>query len=271
MNQDEYDSRFVGYLSHYLVSLGCVSVSSRLIPPANERKFFTSGFVIELDGSWYLVTAGHVFNAIRDYLAGHPQKTHTFVVHAGLGTFSLNRDLIPFDYRDPVFSVDRPGGLDFGAIQLSAAERATLRGNGVVAVEEGVWDQDLPQQFSEFALLGLPEQNMDLETPGEASIQPVFLRVESVDGVPSEYVHHTDRMRYFRVMEPSRPDLNISGMGGCPVFAFRQQEGRDVRAVVCAMQKSWLPTQRVLATCDLWYAGNLLRQAVLSSQGPGQP
>lgn len=264
MTQDEHDRRFVGYLSHFLVSLGCVSVSSRLVPPATEQKFFASGFVIELEGTWYLVTAGHVFNAIRDYLTRHPQLAHTFVVHAGLGTFSPNRELARFAYRDPVFCVDRREGLDFGAIRLMPLEQALLQANGIIAVEERVWDQDLPEQFSEFALLGLPEQNMDLDTPGEAGIQAVCLRAESATGVPPEYSHHTDRMRYFRVMEPSRPDLNIEGMSGCPVFAFRQHEGHGVQAVVCAMQSSWLRRQRVLAACDLRYAGNQLRQAVQS-------
>lgn len=264
MTADEYDRRFVGYLSHFLVSLGCISVSSRLVPPATERKFFTSGFVIELEGSWYLVSAGHVFNAIRDYLAGQPTLTHTFVVHAGLGTFSRSRELVRFAYREPDFCVDRTEGLDFGAIRLLPLEQSLLRANAVVAVEERVWDQDLPEPFSEFALHGLPLQNTDLNTPGEAGIQAVYLRVEPTGTTPPEYAGLTDRMRYFRVMEPSRADLDISGMSGCPVFAFRHREGQDVQAVVCAMQSSWLPRQRVLRTCDLRYAGNLLRQALRS-------
>jgi hypothetical protein len=264
MNQDERERRFVGYLSHFLLSLGCVSVSSRLIPPATEQKFFTSGFVLELEGHWYLVTAGHVLNYIKAYLVKHSTFIHEFVLHAGLGTFSLHRELIRFAYRDPVFCEDRGAGLDFGAIRLSSDERATLQGNGNFAVEERVWDQDLPDQFSAFALLGLPSQNMELETPGEAGIQAVYLRVENLIVVPPEYAHHTDRMRYFRVMEPSRPDLEIEGMSGCPVFAFREREGEDVKAVVCAIQSSWLPKQRVLVTSDLRYAGNLLRQAIQS-------
>lgn len=180
----------------------------------------------------------------------------------------MNRELVRFAYREPVFSVHRPAGLDFGAIRLTPSEQAHVRANGVVAVEERVWDQDLPQSFSEFALLGLPLQNMDLDTPGEAGIQAVYLRIEPVTGVPPEYAGQTDRMRYFRVLEPSRHDLDIAGMSGGSVFAFHQRDGKDVQSVICAMQSSWLPRQRVLAMCDLRYAGNLLRQAVGSPHGP---
>lgn len=40
----------------------------------------------------------------------------------------------------------------------------------------------------------------------EAGIQPVYLRVETVAGVEPQYAHQTDKMRYFKVMEPSRAD-----------------------------------------------------------------
>lgn len=262
MSQDQEDLRFVNYMGHFLVSLGCISVSSKLIPPATEKKFFTSGFVVELDGDWYLVTCGHVFNAIKQYIAGHPQLIHTFVVYSGMGTFAINRELVKFDIREPDFCVDRHEGLDFGAIKLTPSERTTLSANSVIAVEQQYWDQDLPPEFSKFAELGLPLQNMDLNTPGQAGIQPVFLRVEPAAGVEPEYAHQTDKMRYFKVMEPSRPDLDIVGMSGCPVFAFWERSGKDMKALVCAMQSSWLPAKRIVATVDLRFACQQLQAAI---------
>lgn len=262
MTQDDADAQFVRYLSHFLVSLGCVSVSSRLIPPAKEQKFFTSGFVIEVGGEWYLVSAGHVFNQIAEYRRAWPDLIHEFVIFSGFGTFATDRELTRFGYRDPVYCVDRPEGLDFGAIKLTPAERSRLSLNGILAVEERYWDQSLPAEFSDFALLGLPFQNMDVKTPGEAGLQPVYLRVSSLPDKPAEYAAHSDPMRYFRVMEPSRSDLNIEGMSGCPVFAFRQQEGKDITALICGVQRSWLPRQRVTTATDLRFAASLLRDAV---------
>lgn len=262
MTQDETDARFVNYLSHFLVSLGCVSVSSRLIPPATEQKFFTSGFVIEVLGDWYFVSAGHVFNEIATYRRSWPHLHHQFVIFSGFGTFAATRELVRFDYREADFCVDRPEGLDFGAIKLTGGERAHLSANSVLAVEERVWDQSLPASFSDFALLGLPYQNMELTTPGEAGIQPVYLRLEALASKPAQYAAHTDPMRYFKVMEPSRPDLNIKGMSGCPVFAFEQRPGQDVRAVVCGVQSSWYSGPRITAATDLRFAANLLREAV---------
>ncbi len=264
ITQNEKDLDFVRYMGHFLVSLGCISVSSKLIPPATEKKFFTSGFVVELNGDWYLVTCGHVFNAIRQYIASHPQLTHTFVIHSGMGTFAINRELVKFSYREPEFCIDRHEGLDFGAIKLIPSERAILRANNVIVVEERYWDQELPPEFSKFAELGLPLQNMELNTLGQAGIQPVFLRVEPAAGVEPVYAHQTDKMRYFKVMEPSRPDLDIVGMSGCPVFAFWEQPGKDMKALVCSMQSSWLPTKRVVATVDLRFACQQLRAAVVA-------
>lgn len=262
MTEEEKDLHFVRHMSHFLVSLGCVSVSSPLVPPAVERKVFTSGFVIELGGDWYLVTCGHVFRGLRKYLAAHPQLLHTFVVHGGFGTFAVDRGLLRFDYREPDFCVHREEGLDFGALKLTIAERAALARNRIIAVSEAVWDQDVPPQFSAFAVLGLPRQNMDLDTPGEAGIQPVFLRIEPYAGVEPQYAHQTDPMRYFRVMEPSRPDLDVKGMSGGPVFAFWEQPGKDVQVIVCGMQSAWLPSKLILVTVNLTQAGRELRAAV---------
>jgi hypothetical protein len=262
MIRDEQDLEFVRYMGHFLVSLGCLSVSSTLIPPSTERKVFTSAFVIELGSDWYLVTCGHVLEDIRKYLARHPHLLHTFVIHSGMGTFATDRELVHFDYREPVFSVNRAEGLDFGAIKLTASERAMLARNRIIAVQERVWDQELPPQFSKFAELGLPLQNMDLDQRGQAGIQPVYLRVEPYAGVEPQYAHQTDPMRYFKVMEPSRPDLDILGMSGCPVFAFWEKPGQDVQVIACAMQSAWLKTKRILVTVDLRFAGRQLRAAV---------
>lgn len=259
MTQDNQEVNFVAYMCHFLVSLGCISVSSTLILPATERKFFTSWFVIEMNEDWYLVTCGHVLVDIETYITSQLRLRHTFVIFSGMGKFATDRNPVQFDYREPDFMVCRPGGLDFGAIRLTASEKAVLSSNGIFAVQEHVWDQCLPQQFSKFAVLGLPLQNMNLDDPGLAGLQPVLLRVEPVVDIPPQFAHHTDAMRYFKVMEPSRPDLDIKGMSGGPVFAFWEQPGRDLQLIVCAMQSSWLPKSRILATVDLRFAGQNLR------------
>ncbi len=267
MSQDEEDLRFVNYLSHFLVSLGCISVSSKVIPAAQEQKFFTSGFVVELNGEWYLVSCGHVFNRIGMYIASYPQLTHTFVIHSGMGTFAIDRELVRFNYREPEFCVERREGLDFGAIKLTSSERNILSRNGILVVEERYWDRELPAKFSKFAELGLPFQDMDLDTPGQAGIQPVYLRVEPSVGIEPQYAHQTDAMRYFKVMEPSRADLDIKGMSGCPVLAFCEEPGQNVKALVCAMQSTWLPAKRILATVDLRFACQQLRAALIAKPG----
>lgn len=270
---EEGDQRFVRYLSHFLVSLGCVSISSRLIPPSKEQKFFTSGFILEVGGTWYFVTAGHVLNDIATYIRSWPDLEHKFVLYASFGTFTIRTGLLEFAYREPVFCEDLPSGLDFGAIRLTPSEQQTLRQIGVFPVEERYWDQPVPSQFRDFALLGLPLQNMDLETPREAGFQPVYLRVEPTTDLPETYVKMTDPMRFFKIMGPVDPGLDIEGMSGCPVFAFHKPDGSDdIKALVIAMQSSWFASRRVIATSDLRNAGELLRMksvAVLPKGNPG--
>jgi hypothetical protein len=74
-------------------------------------------------------------------------------------------------------------------------------------------------------------------------------------------------MRYFKIMEPSPPNLDIAGMSGCPVFAFWERPGKDMKALVCAMQSSWLKNRRVVATVDLRVACQQLRGAAGTKPG----
>ncbi len=267
MEQDS-EIRFVNYLSHFLVSLGCISISSRLITPAREQKFFTSAFVMELEGVWYLVTAGHVLNRIKAYVEGWRDLLHEFVIFPSFGTFTIPAGLQRFAYRDPVFCEVRDSGLDFGAIRLTPTEQGWLQQIGVLPVEERFWNQTLPDEFDDYALLGLPTQDMELDRQGEASIQPVYIRVEPTDDLPEDYAGYTDPMHFYRIMEPTRPDLDIEGMSGCPVFAFHKPaHSDDVKTIIFAMQSSWFRSRKVIATSSLRFAGNLLRDRERGGKG----
>jgi hypothetical protein len=143
--QQDSDIRFVNYLSHFLVSLGRISVSSSAIPPAKEQKFVTSGFAMDLEGIWYLVMAGHVLERIKVYVDSWRDLIHEFAIFPSFRTYTIRAGLQRFAYRDSVFCEDHESGLDFGVIRLTRAEQALLQQIGVLPVRERVWNQNLPR------------------------------------------------------------------------------------------------------------------------------
>jgi hypothetical protein len=249
---------FLNYMCRFLVSIGCNST-----PPPNlslaDRKFFTSGFVLELSGQWYYVSSGHVFDSIAGYIDRHSGYSHTFVIHGGMGTHAVNKAAIEFTYQKPVFSVDRASGLDFGAIRLPPSVRQYLEDNAIIPVREVMWDHELAAGFSNYFAIGLPRLHMTLDSPRYASIQPVYLRLDSTNNIEPQYRLFTDRMRYFRVPAEGDLNLDLEGMSGCPVFALRENSGADAEVAVCALQSSWLPGKRFLAAVDLRSAASELR------------
>jgi hypothetical protein len=260
MTEDQ-EKEFVRYLCRHLVSLGCVH-APRIVTAQNpERKFFTSGFVMVLKDRWLLVTAGHVLEQINQLMRTSPERSYRFILADLFGIHASFSDPIPFEYRKPVCAGhDEDSGLDFAALELNLIERSLLEKNGVMPLYERNWKEQAGVQFTGYGMVGLPYQNMDLDKPNVAIVQPVFLRVFPIAEPPDALKKHTVPMLYAEIKEaPS--DLEIEGMSGCPVFGFVEGKG-DLQYYFVALQSGWLRKRRVIFAPLMSYLGSLLESAL---------
>lgn len=253
-------SNTVEYLSHFLLSLGCISNrKSPIITLEAEKKFFTSAFMMQVSDRYFLVTAGHVIYDIRTYVEEWKQYEHLQVVFPSLGKYSTPTNPIAFPLRDPTLCVDASTGLDFAALEMSQFEAAAFRTAGVIPVYEDTWMAGIPSGFDHFALLGIPTSHIDTSIPGKARIQTVLHRIELTEDIPSAFKYYTDENYFFKLMEPVEPDIELEGMSGGPIFAFNESTGK---MLIVGIQSSWVKSSKTLAVTNLKQAGLLIKNKI---------
>ncbi len=261
----EKELEFVRHLCHFFVGLELVSISPIIASSSEPLRLLASGFVVELNRDWYLVSCGHVHNDFAGRMKEFPRYSHQFRILFGKTTIPPNREAVQFQYRTPDFHVNEEVGLDFEATKLTASETSILKEKAVIPVTEACWDQELPPHFTKFGVLGIPMQNMESFHSGWSRFRPSFLPLDPLDLPPQDFAKKTAPMRYFSAMQSGSNDLQMAGMSGGPVFAFSEKDGLKAEFIVCGIQCSWLPIKRILETVNLRFACQQLRKALKSS------
>ena len=136
-----------------------IALSVHVYEGGCPRHLLVNGTVLDLDGEWYFLTAGHCLSEIGDVLAQPGCVFDRAKLHDSFGINPINVDPVPFEY-DPGSTLtveDDTLGIDFGLVHLRRYYRATLEKNGIVGIREVDNTEPLDENPSEnFAVFGLP-------------------------------------------------------------------------------------------------------------------
>jgi hypothetical protein len=212
-----------------------------------------SGFVMEVDHFWFLVTSGHILADIETQLrAGQEGILQSHLIDI-FGPSPTHRTLIPINYQETFkhHEYDRATGTDFAFIYLRPLIRANLAANQIVPVDRRMWADVDDTEFERFFMVGLPTELIRYLTPNRrpgdgASIdlRMAMLPVEKMDALPDHLDPCNEPMFIGRVPSAESGVDNIDGMSGSPVIGVRRHpDGSAVYAVV-AIQSSWYPNSR---------------------------
>jgi hypothetical protein len=230
---------------------------------------YASCFVIEAEGQWLLVTAGHVINdmkkasqrgyelteaTLHDKLAGHQFKF-------GL-PFALEID-------EWVVIEDDSDGADYAALILSPLTVQGLFVGGVRPIDQGAWSDDKFESFQHWLLVGIPAETHEVSN-GQLVLKPTLMVLKPTEQ-PSEILNLRSEKVFGRLITRPEQDQvvvsDIGGMSGGPVFGLRVVEGK-LRYWLFGVQSSWLPQARVVGICPmlrfLLAIENALRMAAAS-------
>jgi hypothetical protein len=213
-------------------------------PYGKERFYACSAFVIEIDGIWFLVTAGHVLkDDIHDPVANGQIKILTCRFADYFGLDAKVKSPTPFDYQDApkTWIDDRKIGLDLGLIHLRQHYQAQMKANGVLPVTEENWSRQGPLTFNAYCMYGFPAVLTDKLSPAcefgegmQGCVQPVYISLQpepnpDVDIPKSVLPWFVGRLN----PDPNVPDLK--GMSGAPIFGFRRDKDGRLRYWVLAL------------------------------------
>ena len=237
MGIETRDEEFVKHLCHHLVSLACVHEPTSPDDRFGPTKFFTSGFIMEIRGLWFFVTAGHVFEQINEQLRKHHKRKYLFMIADSFGLTAKYPEPFDVDYVNAPkhYIYDEEGGYDFACLLLNQNQIRLLKKNDIVPLNEGNWQHQEGVDFFFYSMLGFPEQEMSLDQPGYAQIKPLFISLERLQEVPERFAEHKIPMFYARIPKPPN-GLNIEGMSGCPIFGFTRDEAGNGSYYFVAIQ-----------------------------------
>jgi hypothetical protein len=243
---------FSAQLNTHLIILGCGDHSQN--PP---RLVQYTAFVISIEKTWYLVTAGHVLRNILNALdAGKDLKNwhiddctgrHRVGQHPWLFNFERNRLISIYDDEE---------GWDYGIFQLDYLTTIALEKSGISPLDESTWEAVNIESADFLYLIGLPyELNQYTDPTAHVDRKIVGMKVKRLLDRPAG-LNETLRPRiYGRIDESMRSSCgrltDIDGMSGGPLFAVQDfGEGR-LRYGVVGIQSASDTGNRVIAACPI--------------------
>lgn len=232
-------------LGKHFLTLSC---QQRLPTSTQPNTLVFSGFVVEILGEWFYVTAGHIIHDIRNAVAAGATFDAWRLGDQTAGN-RFKGAAIPYDFDDKRWLVydDRQVGLDYAIVHVDGLCRKQLEAGGVEAIGKDAWGDHVTRS-DHWAVVGVPSESIDYD--GESIITARVVMVPLVPaGAPPSAGAKSDNQFYARLLEPSDPRFkDPDGLSGAPVFSLTFKDERWQYSVV-GIQSSWYPESGVMAAC----------------------
>ncbi len=215
---------------------------------ANERRqsdgIAFSAFIMSVQGLWFLVSAGHIIEAIRKRQAqnGRIYMRGQIVDSWSEGAVTKGGIAFPELATCPQWHVDDDElGFDYCWFYLRPYYRKSLSANGIIALSEATWAEP-PEQFDGFNCFGFPGENIHPRHDREGNycglrVKPRVVPYCQVSDPPSELQTQYPRI-FFRPLQSEAGDVvSLKGMSGGPIFGYTRQ-GNGLRLWLVAIQSA---------------------------------
>lgn len=223
-----------------------------------------SGFLVELGGYHFLVTAGHIF---KDY-ESRSQAGIEFLqpsIFDIWGPEATEPHRIPFDFFDSqhpkVFEFSEKDGFDFALIVVPELILKALT-QTTIPFRRDDWECQDWQSFSDYVLLGLPRQFSMVQKGGSGASswkkgeqRPALLWLRKLNG--KEFgIADTTFPQFVGEVSGALGLDSIVGMSGGIIIGMRENESGQLIYYPVAIQSRWLKKQRITIGCLTQVAAN---------------
>ncbi len=252
-----FSQLFLKSAGRHFVTLSCIET----LEDASEKILVFSGFVVEVAGEWFYVTAGHILRDVRLATeAGAKFDVWRLDDQATGNSFRGAAVPLAFDIQRWLILCDDSIGLDYGVLHLDGLYRRQLEAGGVVAIAKGAW-ADYVDDHDHWALLGIPSESMAYEKGTLIHARIVVVPLEPCDE-PAAAGEKADNQFFSRFKDdPKGIVTNVDGMSGGPIFALKKIEGEWKYSVI-GVQSAFYDRSRILGACPFPSLGRALEEIV---------
>ena len=254
----------VAFMSRHFVALTCDYETVRRDGSVERRGTSVySGFLLELHGLIFWVTAGHCLKNELD--AGIASRQLHITGGSFMDCFGHEAKFlhsIPYRYEPGCsYYVEQPDlGLDFALIPLNDLQVQAFAANKLIPITRDNWVHQPRLTFEFYRMLGVPKDRViTTERPdgtlktkvGQALVALHRIRPDEVgdpppgvDGVPSD-------AWFIGRLDPECIIADIAGMSGGPIYGFRRDSNNNLLYHVVALQSRWWRKSRTIFGCSL--------------------
>lgn len=245
MEMMDLTARSVESFRRHFVTLSCVQR-----PPggAPERVNVFSGFVVDIEGEWFYVTAGHIFTLVEQAI-GEKHEFDIWRLGDHLAVDHFQRKAVPFDFdlRQWAILSDNETGMDYAIVHLRWLYRQALETGGVTAIEPRAWGTPV-EEADKWSLIGVPAETVVYN--GESLITARLVMVSLIKTEPPPLARDkAGNQFYAKLIDGSEAAVkNVEGMSGGPIFALMWADS-GWKYKVIGVQSGWYREARVIAFC----------------------
>lgn len=260
----------ISFMSRHFVALACEyeSVASDGSVFHQGTTVF-SGFLMELHGRVFWVTAGH---CLKDELDANIGKGILRITGGGFidyfGHEATHEHIVPFTYEPRcALYIDEPeNGLDFAIIMMDTLQERAFAANKLIPVSRTNWIHQPELTFDFYLMLGIPAHRVfPGKTARDVKVQQAMVAVNRLSpdevGVPPPGVDVPSTAWFIGRIDPQAAIKDIKGMSGGPIYGFRLGEAGKLTYHVVALQSRWWDTSRTVFGCSVpYFAESVHRQ-----------
>lgn len=208
-----------------------------------------SGFVMDVAGEWFYVTAGHILRDIRIALeAGSTFDIWRFGDQTAGNKFKDTAVPYGFKLDDWFVLEDERSGLDYAIVHIGGLYRQQLEAGGISALGKSAWS-DHVAEHDHWVLVGIPKETVAYDGKTVISARFVMTPLLQTDEVPQLANQRAENQFYAKLADNTESMVaDIVGMSGGPVFRLKNTNGTWKYNVI-GVQSGWYPSTRILAIC----------------------
>ena len=227
-----------------------------------DKALMFSGFLVEYEGLWFYVTAGHILEGIRKAQSAGAEFDRWRLDDSTAGN-RFNGFAIPIDFRLEDWMVIRNEdlGIDYATLPLMDIYRQQLSAGGTVPLGPAAWGSSLDDHEA-WALIGIPAESVTFDGVTELTASVVTVPLKSCPA-PVEAKVKTENQFYATfAASPEGFVEDIDGMSGGPVFSLHKDEVDAWTYKVIGVQSAWYKSQKILAICPFDAFGTAIAEVI---------
>ena len=254
----------VAFMSRHFVALACDYETVKRDGSVERRGTSVySGFLLELHGAMFWVTAGHCLKHELDAGVASGQLRITgggFMDY--FGHEAMFRHSIPYRYQPGNgYYFDQPEqGLDFALILLNDLQAKAFTANKLVPITRDNWVHQPHLTFDFYRMLGIPTERVfttersdgTLDTNvGQVMVALNRIGPDEVGDPPPDMDKGPSDAWFIGRIDPECRIRDIAGMSGGPIYGFRRDKNQNLVYHVVALQSRWWRKSRTIFGCSM--------------------